>query len=380
MRITFVITRGDSIGGAQVHVRDLATALARSGNEVHVLVGHAGKVFDALPAHGVQVRVLHDMHRALGPVGDVRAFRVLRKSLQSIRPAIISTHSSKAGVVGRLAAASLGIPAIFTAHGWSFSDGVPAVQAFLYRNIERGVARLAARIVTVSDYDRELAIRTRIAGPNHLETIHNGMPDVPSTLRAMPGGGDPRIVMIGRFQEQKDHKTLLTSLVPLKGRPWHLDFVGDGPLQEDVRDFAAQQGLSDRVSFLGERSDVAEILAAAHLFVLSSNWEGFPRSILEAMRAGLPVVSSDVGGCRESVQHEVTGFLVGRKDSSALSIALGTLLENAELRTRMGQAGRERFVGEFSFEAMYSRTTKLYESVLAGALEGGARRVDFHEA
>lgn len=380
MRIAFVITRGDSIGGAQVHVRDLATALARAGNEVHVMVGHAERVFEALPSQGVQVHVLHDLHRALGPLSDAKAFRELRKGLRAIRPAIVSTHSSKAGVEGRIAAASLGIPVIFTAHGWSFSDGVPAHQAFLYRNIERGVSRLAARVVTVSDYDRELAIRWRIAAPGRLETIHNGMPDVPSALRAVPSRGEPRIVMVGRFQEQKDHRTLLTSLGPLRDRPWQLDLVGDGPMREEVRQFAAELGLSERVNFLGERSDVAEILAAAQLFVLSSNWEGFPRSILEAMRAGLPVVSSDVGGCRESVQHEVTGFLVGRKDARGLSGALAALLYDAGLRVHMGNAGRERFVSEFSFGAMYSRTLRLYESVLAGTIESGVRRVDFHEA
>jgi glycosyltransferase involved in cell wall biosynthesis len=197
-------------------------------------------------------------------------------------------------------------------------------------------------------------------------TVHNGMPDTPSLPLAGPNGKTVRMTMVARFQEQKDHALLLGALSGLTDLPWELDFIGDGPLQPAVEAQARRLGIDGRVNFLGLRRDVAERLAHSQLFVLATRWEGFPYTILEAMRAGLPVVASDVGGVQEAVAHGETGYLVPRGDEPALRQRLSEVLTSPELRRRLGAAGRQRFEGTFTFDRMIDKTAAVYHEA-AGA-------------
>ncbi len=142
--------------------------------------------------------------------------------------------------------------------------------------------------------------------------------------------------------------------------------MGDGPRQAAVERRARELGLADRVPFRGHRDDVARRLARAQLFVLASRWEGFPRSILEAMRAGLPVVATDVGGVSESVAHGETGRLVPPGRPGELAGALEGLLASPDLRRSMGRAGRARYEERFTFDRMFEETLRVYEEVLHG--------------
>jgi len=122
--------------------------------------------------------------------------------------------------------------------------------------------------------------------------------------------------------------------------------------------------LTEKVKFLGSRPDVAGLLAKAHIFVLTSNWEGFPLTILEAMRAGLPVVASHVGGVKESIVDEQTGFLVPRGNAEVLKERLQTLIDNPDLRVQMGQRGQERFRNNFTLTPMLEKTWRVYQEIL----------------
>lgn len=343
-------------------MRDLALRLRDLGHRVTVMTGGTG----ALPGLPPEAQVsLPALARPIHPAGDLRAYLQIRAALKALRPQLLSTHSSKAGWLGRLAARSLGIPVVFTAHGWAFTEGVAQPQRTFYLWAERLVAPLADRIITVSHYDRQLAIRCGVGVPEQLITVHNGMPDVSPSLRARPEVDPPRLVMVARFGAQKDHATLLRALRELRDLPWSLDFIGGGAGREAIERLARFEGLTERVRFLGPRPDVAELLAQAQIFVLASHWEGLPRSILEAMRAGLPVVASDVGGVREAVDHGKTGLLVPRGDVGALRAALEQLLMQPETRRRMGTAGRARYEAHFTFDRMLAETLQVYEAVLA---------------
>jgi glycosyltransferase involved in cell wall biosynthesis len=221
-------------------------------------------------------------------------------------------------------------------------------------------------VITVSDHDRELAIRLGVLSARKVVTVHNGMPDVPFLALAGRNGRAVRMAMVARFQDQKDHGLLLAALAGLSGTPWELDLIGDGPLQGAVEEQAKRLGLGDRVRFLGLRRDVAECLARCQLFVLASRWEGFPYTILEAMRAGLPVVASDVGGVREAVVHGETGFLVPRGDPAVLRQRVAEMLASPELRRHCGAAGRRRFEADFTFERMLDKTAAVYDQAARG--------------
>jgi glycosyltransferase involved in cell wall biosynthesis len=235
----------------------------------------------------------------------------------------------------------------------------------MYGWFERLAAPLALKIITVSDFDRKLAIARRIAPDDQLVTIHNGMPDIAPALRADPTRSPVRLVMIARFEPQKDHATLLHALAGLKHENWHLDLIGDGPLLPQARELTQQLGLAERVQFWGQRLDVAARLAEAQVALLITKWEGFPRSILEAMRAGLPVIASAVGGVAESVVDGETGWTVGREDVAGVQGRLTQLLENPVLRHRMGRRARERYEREFMLARTVTRTLAVYHEILS---------------
>lgn len=362
MKIAYVITRSDAVGGASVHVTDLAREFQARGDQVVVLTGGEGPVTEKLRRAGVPFRALEHLQREIDPGKDRRALDELIHALGSERPDVVSTHTAKAGWLGRAAAARLKLPAIYTPHGLPIGDRFGGgVKAALFTWAERYAARWARAIVCVSEAERDLALRKRIASPERLHVIHNGVHDAGPAARARPELDPVRIVSVARLEAPKDHATLFEALDGLVELDWSLDLVGDGPLEPALRREAARFG--ERVRFAGYVPDPAAALAAAQIFVLSSRSEGFPRSILEAMRAGLPVVASDVGGVREAVSDGRSGCLVEPRSALQLREALKSLISDRFLRQQMGAEGHHIYERRFRFDRMADRTAELYRAV-----------------
>lgn len=367
-RLLFVVARGDAFGGSSLHVLELADRLRGAGYQTRVVVG--GEPHMEVPrrfaARGIDFQCLPSMRREMHPGRDLKAVSGIRREIRRFAPDLVSFHSSKAGGVGRMAALGLGIPCLYTPHCWAFVDGFP--RARVYRTLERLLAPVVSRIIAVSEDERTYGLRKGVGRPEQVTTIHNGVRDCFSTgcaPRERKEGEPVRIVMVGRFEPQKNHELLIRSLARLERLPWTLTLVGEGPLRPRVEELVRKTRLADRVEFAGYTDEVEEVLARHDLFVLTSNWEGFPRSILEAMSASLPVVASDVGGCREAVVNGETGFIVPPNDADALDRALGELLGDPEKLARMGRIARERYLAEFTLEGMVERYLDLYDSVLA---------------
>jgi glycosyltransferase involved in cell wall biosynthesis len=365
MNIVSIITRGDAIGGATVHVRDLSRGFEDAGHRVVVLVGGQGEVTEEFARLGVTYRSLDWLGRAIHPAKDVLAVAELMRVLVQLKPDLVCTHTAKAGFLGRLASALLRIPVLYTPHGWAIGDRISQKSARIFQTLERGAAPLADRIINVSQAEFELARRYRIAPDYKLEVIYNGVPDIAPALRARPALAPPRIVMVARFEPPKDHKTLLAAVALLRDLPWTLELVGSGPQLDETRAAVNVLGLSSRIDFTKTGTCVAGRLALSQVFVLSSRSEGFPLSVLEAMRAGLPVVASDAGGIREAVVDGETGFVVEAENPTALAGCLRLLLHDGSLREKFGSAGRLRYEKYFTFDTMLDRTLKLYHSVLS---------------
>lgn len=330
-----------------------------------ILAGRDGRFANHLRDCGIPIHCVQNLHRSVGPFQAVKAVLEIRELLRQLRPDIVSTHSTTAGLLGRIAASSLGIPALFTAHGWGFTKGHPWIHRVIFWLVEWAAAPLASRIITVCESDFSAAERSFLTRKDRLVAIPNAMPDVKESLRARPERSPPKIVMVARMAWQKDHATLLRALAQLTDLDWQLELVGDGPLLSSVEALAASLGIASRVRFAGYRQDVAERLADGQIFVLASNWEGFPRSILEAMRAGLPVIASDVGGVRESVRESETGFVVPRGNIDVLRDRLRLLIAAPLYRRQMGEAGRAWYEKRFSLDRLVAETTAVYDSVLS---------------
>ena len=361
MRLIFLVTRADTIAGAQVHTRELAKMLCDRSHDILVVTGASGPFSEALQQLEIPTFACVALQREINPLKDWQALVELRRIIRQFQPDVVTAHSSKAGILGRIACKLNSVPCIFTAHGWAFTEGVPQPTRTLYQFVERLLEPLASQIICVSEYDRAIGLGVGM-NPRRLMTIHNGMPDIPLYLRADPTAGSPvRIATVARVDSQKDYPTLLKACQPITDI--HLDLIGDGPQLAEMKDLAQSLGMADRVSFLGFRQDVANILAQAHIFTLISNWEGFPLSTLEAMRAGLPIVVSDVGGASEAIIEGETGYCVPRGDVLALRERLLALVTDPNLRHKIGQGSRQRYEAEFTFEHMFQQTFAVYKKL-----------------
>lgn len=360
MKILYVITRAE-LGGAQVHLLDLLDNLP-DGVKPVVATGENGFLCEEAARMGVPVRRIPHLTQPISPMNDMRALGELIDTIRQEEPDLIHAHTSKAGFLARLAARRMRKPAVFTAHTWSFADGISLRQRLLTIPLERIAAALGGKIIAVSQANKDMALRRAIAPAESIVRIWNGVPDVP--LRAAPGSGDPlTLIMLGRFVPQKDHMLLVEALRGVEGN-WRLLLVGDGILRPRVEEAIIRAGLQDRIECLGDRSDIPDLLASADLFVLATKWEGLPLSILEAMRAGLPVVATDVGGVAEEVTDGVTGYLTRVGDVEHMRCSIRRLMDSRPLLRSMGAAARARYEKDFHVESMIRATWALYREVM----------------
>jgi glycosyltransferase involved in cell wall biosynthesis len=305
-RVLVAITLAE-VGGAGTYVASLLPALAER-YDVVVAAHGPGPLVKAARVAGVRYVPLRHVRRPLNPWRDLLGLIELVLLMRRERPDLLHANSAKAGLLGRLAAALTGVPVrVHNPHGWSWlwHGGAGARLSLL---ADRALRRVTTATICVCEADLEAGVAAGACVRERAVVIHNGI-DVGAAPPAHPNGGPPRIVSVGRLTRQKDFPTLARALSRLEPGSYAATIVGDGP---------------DRVWFdpeelAGERGDVAEILAASDVFVLSTNHEGLPISILEAMAAGLPIVATAVGGVPEEVVDGETGVLVPHADEAANS-------------------------------------------------------------
>jgi glycosyltransferase involved in cell wall biosynthesis len=362
-----VITLAE-VGGAQSYVAALLPALAER-YEV-VLAAHGeGPLRAVAAAAGARFVPLRHVRRPIRPWRDLAGLVELSRLLRRERPQILHASSSKAGVLGRLAAVASRVPIrFFTVHGWAFSaySGLPSL---LYRITDRLMAPLTTVTICVSENERAAGLEAGTCRAEHTVVIRNAV-DVFSASRSRHDRATPRLIAVGRLKAPKDFLTLVRALAALPEGSFEALIVGDGPDRGAVEEEIRRLGLEKRVQLVGERSDVPALLADADLFVLPSRSEGLPVSVLEAMAAELPVVASGVGGLPELVVDGETGILVPPGAPEPLAAALGRLVEDRDLRRRFGAAGRTRAEALFDLAVFRRAHVELYERelLLAGAV------------
>ncbi|WP_426573130.1 glycosyltransferase family 4 protein [Aquihabitans sp. McL0605] len=387
-----IITRLD-VGGAQETAIRVCAGLDRSRFAPVLLAGpdegSGGSLRSAADGAGIEVITVDALHGPIRPLDDARAVRELTQVLAAQRAAVVQTHSSKAGVVGRLAARRAGVAhLVHTVHGWSFNDSQAAPVALGYRTIERWLAKRTDVLIVVTSADRELGLRHGIGRPDQYEIIRSGIALGPDA-GAEPDGGAARralrqelgwapsdqvVISVGRLEAQKDPITMVEALaIARRSAPaLRLALVGSGALDADVRATTARLGLDGAVDLLGLRDDVPQLLSASDLFALSSRWEGLPRAALEAMRAGLPVAATDTGGIREVVVDGDTGLLVPIGDAAALGAALVALASDPPMASAMAERAAA-LLPSFSEARMVADVEALYDRLLRGTTVPVAR-------
>jgi glycosyltransferase involved in cell wall biosynthesis len=392
LRVLHVITRM-VVGGAQENTM-LSCALIdpvlfpstlMTGPET----GLEGSLHGEAQARGVHVIVEPSLVRRISPWHDFLATLRLMRAMRAGRYDVVHTHSSKAGILGRIAAKLAGVPVIVhTAHGWGFNEEQPWYLYWLYVALERMCAPFASAIVVVGAPNQDKGLALGIGRADQYRLIRSGIEvhvfrDVAiSRDEARRRLGLPReafvIGSVGRLEGQKAPLDLLAAFVPVAAEHpgTHLVYVGEGFWRGDLEAAIARAGLEGRVHLTGLRRDVPELLRAFDVFALASRWEGLPRVFPQAMAAGLPIVATRVDGAPDAITPGENGWLVDVGDTAAMTEHFRALASDPATARRMGAAGRAR-VEEFSAKRMVEGLAELYAQ-LAGrekSLEGGSNEV-----
>lgn len=403
MKVVRIIARLN-VGGPARHCLLLGGALRSRGFEQVLATGELddgeASALDREPALGAGSRLVQipGLGRRIAPTDDARALVALVSLLRRERPLVVHTHTAKAGALGRVAAWLTRVPVVVhTFHGHVLSGYFGPTGNFLARTAERALARLAGKLVVLSEQQRDdLANRFHVAPPERFRIIPLGR-DLASFAAAPKGqfraelGLDaktPLLAFVGRLVPIKDPVTLLQALALTKTRAV-LAVCGSGPLEQTIRDKASALGLGDRVRLLGWRGDLASILADVDALVLSSKNEGTPLAIIEALASGCAVVSTAVGGVPDMLSPEggaaspeacararalgvdlrAEGALVPSENPEALARALDLVLGDDALRAAAGEAGRAT-AARYDVDRLADDVAKLYRELLEGSPRG----------
>jgi glycosyltransferase involved in cell wall biosynthesis len=361
-------------GGVGRHIRDLTVGLAERGYEI-TLCGPS--VPDGVI--GVDHKAL-DLRRAIAPAADLADLAGLARIVRDVRPDIVHAHSSKAGVLSRLARlVRPGTPLVYTPHGYAFAGHFsrPGEQR-VYRAIERALAPLVTRVVCVCEAEATLA---RTVGPSdRVRVVHNGVdpagngpPDPPVAELAERG---PVIGALTQLRAGKGLETLIDAMPTVLARHprAQLAICGEGPDREDLRRRARERGAAQAVHFLGTTTRPLDVLRAIDVFVHPSWAESFPYVVLEAMSLARPIVASDVGGIGEALVDGESGLLVPSRDAAALARALVSMLDDHARRTQLGEMALERMLRLYTLEAMLDRLVGVYDELVRYPSPAGLSR------
>ncbi len=380
MKVCHVITRL-ILGGAQENTILTCEGLHRRGHEVTLVtgppLGPEGQLMDRARAGGYRVVVLDSLRREIHAARDWTAYRGLRRLLAELRPDVMHSHSSKAGILARRAAAKLGgMSVVHTIHGLPFHPYERWWRNRLYVRLERRAARRTDAIISVADAMTAKALAAGVGRPEQYTTVYSGMETGPfleppadaAAFRAsldLPEGA-VLVAQVARLAELKGHEFLLAAAERLPEHV-HLCFVGDGHLRERIESEVADLGLGGRVHLTGllapER--IPAVMHASDIVAHCSLREGLARALPQAMLAARPVVSFDIDGAREVVD-DTTGVLLPPGDVEGLFRALTGLANSPERRASLGTAGRERCREMFDPERMVDRIEAVYERITTG--------------
>ncbi len=371
-KVLQIITLGEQ-GGAQKHVLSLVNGLAfphvrRSAFDMTLLCGGRGELLQKVHP-GVKKIWMPELCRSIAPLKDIRALLKLIKIMRAGRYDIVHTHSSKAGILGRLAAKFAGVPVIlYTAHGFVFQEPLFTPLKLFYFLAEKLSACWTTMLITVSRNDARIA--AQLISPKKITTIHNGIDTTPhlKNKRDIPFirelGLDPKRPILGtvaNFYKTKGLAHLLkaSALLP---KNVQIVIIGDGPLRRSLHALTRELDLHN-ITWLGARTDIPKLLKQMDLFILSSVKEGFPYVILEAMASGCPIVSTRVGGIPEVLTSK-GGCLVPPADEHALHKAIASLLNDKKKQLYARKNFPQIIDRGFSETTMLKKTSALYDRLL----------------
>lgn len=373
-KIAHVITESTPFGGAQRNTLLTLKGLVRDGYETELICGPGGRLIQEARTIGVPVHVMPDLVRRIDLLKDCRAVMQLRRLFRQRQYSLVHTHSTKAGLLGRLAAWWAGVPVIVhTFHGVLLEmDG--SLGSRLYIAAERLVGRLTHCFICVGEVVRQEILTWRLAPDERFVTIYSGIEfssyvpkrTVPDTKHGL-GMEEawPIVGSIGHLLEAKAQHDLIEAVRLLREKypQMKLLIVGEGNRRSALERQIRENGLAHNVSLLGERDDIADLLGIFDVYAMSSQREGIGRALTEAMYWSLPIVASSVNGVKEVILHEQTGLLVPPHDPQALAAAIDRLASVRELAQRLGVNAHAKATELMDGQQMIGAIERLYDEL-----------------
>lgn len=372
IKILFCLTKLE-LGGAQKQVLSLIGSLDKNSFSPYLFTACHGMLIDeAKCIPGLEIKFSRFLERPINVFKDffslIEAYRFIRKE----KIHIVHTHSSKAGIIGRLAAHFAGVKIIIhTVHGWSFNDFQPPFVRRFYILLEKVCGRFSSKLVVVSEHDHAKGISKNIADPAKFRLIYygidkDGFSDNPVRIKDDYNKDDFVVGMISCFKPQKAPVDFVKFAYLLRKKLPCVKFVlaGDGVLRKEIEEAVKKHSLCGQFILAGWCRQIPEFLSGLDLFVLTSLWEGMPISVLEAMSSGLPVLATQTGGISEVVKEAETGFLVKPHDMHIMAEKAFTLLKNGNLRQQIGRNAKNFLAGRFTLHETVSMHQQLYRELL----------------
>ncbi len=370
------------MSGVQRAMLAILDQLDRDRFEPHVICRGPGPLTEELAARQIAWHAVPELDRPIWPLKDYRAYCSLRNLFRRHRFQLVHTHSSKPGLLGRLAARHERVPiTVHHVHAFAFHEFSSSLQTLVYSAIERSAAQLCDHMLFVNHEERTLVVRRRWLADERCTSVYNGV-DLAlaeagrraghrTGFRAAHGIGEHELMILfsGRLAYPKQPLLLAEIAARLEHlRPqiaWRLVVVGNGEDEDALRKRVADRGVAHRVTLLGWHKDSWPALCAADIALQTSLAEGLPLALIEAHAAGLPSVASRAKGNREVVTAE-TGFLCPPRDPQSYAVHLAELVDNQPLRERLGAAARRRAERYFDTRRNSRQIVELYEKLLAG--------------
>lgn len=382
MKIAHIITRL-IIGGAMENTLFTCEDHARDhGDDVLLLTGPTdgpeGTLMPRALAGPFRTEIIPSLQRSIRPWKEYQAHHELMKVLKAFQPDVVHTHTSKAGIVGRAAAASAKIPCVHTVHGSSFHYGQSPIAYHTYVQLERWAARRTAHFISVCNKMTDIFVDAKIAPREKFTTIYSGFdvepflhpPVARDEMRRKLGLQDNDVVVgkIGRLFPLKGHEQVIAAaklIVPAHRNVKFL-IVGDGILRPQYEQDVASAGLKDNFIWTGmvPPEEIPALMGAMDIVLHASQWEGLARVLPQGLIAGKPVVSFAIDGAPEVVRDGETGFLAPLNDTQALANGMVKLIADPELRAKLGSRGRELFTDQFRHQTMSREIRRVYERVV----------------
>jgi len=361
-------------GGDTVYMFALSDMFQAGGGKV-VICTSTKETIEVAKRKNILVFTSPIIRRTISLFSDVLALFKMIKLCRTHNFDIVHTHTSKAGVIGRIGARLGGVDHIIhTVHGFSFHSNTPRIRRMLYENIERVSALFCDTVISVNDEDRRTAIYNRIIPKEKIITIKNGISQKKlesnidySRFREELGVEKDHwlIGTISRFADQKDPETFMyAAQMVLKKHPnVRFLYAGDGPLFSEIKDLINDIGLKDKIIIPGFVQSPGDYLKCLDIYVTTALYEGMPLSLLEAMCAKVPAVVTNVKGNRECVTKS-TALLVSPSKPREVADAIIKLIEQSCLRKNLAVKAYTKFQKEFSEKRMLDQTIEIYKKSL----------------